>query len=242
MRSAPAGLRKWNRPLIVLVLTVLLVGVVAGLYVFLSSHDLTISLSDSSVVIQRGTTHTIMVSIVGKNTPAEAAALSVSGLPNNGDVTATFSNPNPQLVANGSTTSNMTITAGSHAQVQNSTLIVEVSAGSLSRQTNLLITVLGNTFTYNMAGSYSAGWNVTTINAREGDIITLRLTSHDVAHAFFLDYNGNMIYDVGEPLSPDTHSPTTPVVYSFMITQIGSFIYYCRYHLNMTGTLNSASP
>jgi len=102
---------------------------------------------------------------------------------------------------------------------------------------------VGNTYNYNIGGSYAGGWNVTTINAAEGDVIVLHLTSSDsLTHAFFVDYDGNAMPDPGEPVSASFNSPTVPTTLSFMIIQVGTFTYYCRYHPNMRGSLHSAMP
>jgi heme/copper-type cytochrome/quinol oxidase subunit 2 len=158
-------------------------------------------------------------------------------------VTASFSNPAAQIHAGGNTKSNLTITAGEHAYGQNSTLTITATTNGLTRQATLLIAVVGKTYNYNIGGSSTSGWNITTINAAEGDVIVLHLTSTDsFTHAFFVDYNGNTMPDPNEPLSSNFNSPTVPTTFSFIITQVGTFTYYCKYHPNMTGTLHSPMP
>jgi len=224
----------------VIVGVILIAGIGTYVFIFSSGPDLTISLNKASLQIQRGTLQTLQVSIVTRNTASGQVSLSTSGLPTN--VTAGFSNPDPQIQAGGTTESNLTITAGVHAYGQNSTLTITAYSNGLTRQTTLLIAVVGNTYSYDLSGSYASGWSIATINAAEGDIIVLHLTSSDsLTHAFFVDY-GNAVSEPNEPLSPNFNSPTTAVTFSFIITQVGTFIYYCKYHPNMTGTLQSATP
>jgi len=225
----------------VIVGAILIAGIGTYVFIFSSRPDLTVSLDKAALQIQRGTSQTLQVSIMTKNTASGQVSLSTSGLPIN--VTASFSNPDPQIQAGGSTESNLTITAGVHAYGQNSTLTITASSNGLTRQTTLLIAVVGNTYSYDLSGSYASGWSIVTINAAEGDIIVLHLTSSDsLTHSFFVDYNGNAVSDANEPLSPNFNSPTTAVTFSFIITQVGTLTYYCKYHPNMTGTLQSATP
>ena len=225
----------------IIVGVLLIVGIGTSVFIFASRPDLTVSLNKSSLLIQRGTLQTLQISIATKNLASGQVSLSTSGLPTN--VTASFSNPAPQIQAGGSTESNLTITAGEHAYGQNSTLTIIASTNGLTRQATLLIAVVGNTYNYNIGGSYAGGWNITTINAAEGDIIVLHLTSSDSStHAFFVDYNGNAMPDLNEPLSSNFNSPTVSITFSFIVTQVGTFTYYCSYHPNMTGTLHSAMP
>jgi heme/copper-type cytochrome/quinol oxidase subunit 2 len=240
--TVPPGRDKRGRKLVAIAVgVILIVAIGASVFIFSSRPDLTVSLNKSSLQIQRGTIQTLTVSISTKNSASGQVSLSASGLPTN--VTASFSNQAPQIQAGGSTESNLTITAGPHAYGQNSTLTITASVNGLTRQTSLLIAVVGNTYNYDIGGSYAGGWNVTTINAVEGDVIVLHLTSSDSStHAFFVDYNGNAMPDQSEPLSPNFNSPTVSITFSFMITQVGIFTYYCKYHPNMTGTLHSATP
>jgi plastocyanin len=225
----------------IIVGVILIVGIGASLFIFSSRPDLTVSLNKSSLQIQRGTLQTLQVSIATQNLASGQVSLSTSGLPTN--VTASFSNPTPQIQAGGSTQSTLTITAGTHAYGQNSTLTITATVNGLTRQTSLLMAVIGHTYNYYIGGSYSSGWNVTTINVVEGDIIVLHLTSTDsLTHAFFVDYNGNAVPDASEPLSSNFNSPTVPITFSFSITQVGTFTYYCKYHPNMAGTMHSAMP
>jgi len=238
---AAQGAKARKKLIAIIVGVILLVGIGAAVYFLTSRPDLTVSLNKASLQVQRDTLQTLKVSIATKNLASGQVSLSTSGLPTN--VTASFSNPSPQIQAGGSTESNLTITAGVHAYGQNSTLTVTATVTGLSRQATLLIAVVGNTYNYNIGGSYASGWTITTIDAAEGDIIVLHLTSSDsLTHAFFVDYNGNAVPDPNEPLSPNFTSPTTPISFSFIVTQVGTFTYYCKYHPNMTGTLHSAMP
>ena len=242
MMTAPPGRDRRGRKLVAIIVgVILIVAIGASVFILGSRPDLTVSLNKSSLQIQRGTTQTLSISISTKNLGSSQVSLSASGLPTN--VTASFSSPAPQIQAGGSAESNLTINAGPHAYGQNSTLTITASVNGLTRQASLLIAVVGTAYNYNISGSYAGGWNVTTINAAEGDIIVLHLTSSDsFTHAFFVDYNGNALPDPSEPLSPNFNSPTVPITFRFMITQVGTFTYYCRYHPNMTGTLHSAMP
>ena len=241
--SGPAALGKKGRKKLVAIIVgvVLVVAIATSVLILGSRPDLTVSLNKSSLQIQRGTIQTLSVSISTKNLASGQVSLSVLGMPTN--VTASFSNSAPQIQVGGTAGSNLTINAGPHAYGQNSTLTITASVNGLTRQTSLLIAVVGTTYNYNISGSYAGGWSVTTINAAEGDIIVLHLTSSDsLTHAFFVDYNGNAMPDSSEPLSPNFNSPTVPITFDFMINQVGTFTYYCRYHPNMTGTLHSAMP
>jgi plastocyanin len=238
---AARGTKGRKKFLVIIVGVILIVGIGTFVLIFSSWPDLTVSLNKSSLILQRRTLQTLQVSISTKNLASGQVSLSTSGLPTN--VTASFSNPAPQIQAGRGTESNLTITAGGHAYGQNSTLTITATVNGLTRQTTLLVAVVGTTYNYNIAGSYASGWNITTINAAEGDVIVLHLTSTDSStHAYFVDYNGNALPDPNEPLSPNFNSPTVPITFSFMITQVGTFTYYCKYHPNMTGTLHSATP
>jgi len=238
---AARGAKRREKLVAMIVGVILIVGIGTSVFIFSSRPDLTVSLSKASLQIQRGTLQTLQVSIVTKNLASGQVSLSTSNLPTN--VTASFSNPAPQIQAGGSTKSNLTITAGEHAYGQNSTLTITATTNGLTRQATLPIAVVGNTYNYNIGGSYTSGWNITTINAVEGDVIVLHQTSTDsLTHAFFVDYNGNAMPDPNEPLSSNFNSQTVPITFSFIVTQVGTFTYYCRYHPNMTGTLHSAMP
>src|SRR5712692_2818167 len=217
MTSPAAQSTKGRKKLIAIIVgVILIVGIGASVYFLTSRPDLTVSLNKSSLQIQRGTLQTLQVSIATKNSASGQVSLSTSGLPTN--VTASFSNSAPQIQPNGNTESNLTITAGEHAYGQNSTLTITASTNGLTRQAILLIAVVGNTYNYNIGGSYTNGWNITTINASEGDVIVLHLTSTDsLTHAFFVDYNGNAMPDPNEPLSPNFNSLTVPITFNFII-------------------------
>src|SRR5260370_14211239 len=238
---AAQGTKGRKKLIAILVGVTLIVGIGASVYFLTLRPDLTVSLNKSSVQIQRGTLQILQVAIAAKNSASGQVSLSTSSLPTN--VTASFSNPAPQIQPGGSTESNVTITAGEHAYGKNSTLTITATVSGVTRQATLLIAGVGNTYNYDVMGGYASGWNITTINAAEGDVIVLHLTSSDsLTHAFFVDYNGNAMPDPSEPLSPNFNSPAAPITFSFMIIQVGTFTYYCRYHPNMTGTLHSATP
>ncbi len=239
--QATRGTKRWEKLVAIIVGVILIVGIGTSVFIFISRPDLTVSLNESSLLIQRGTLQTLQISIATRNLASGQVSLSTSGLPTN--VSASFSNPAPQIQAGGSTKTNLTITAGAHAYGQNSTLTITATTNGLTRQTTLPIAVVGNTYNYNIGGSYASGWNITTINAVEGDVIVLHLTSTDsLTHAFFVDYNGNAMPDPNEPLSSNFNSQTVPITFSFIVAQVGTFTYYCRYHPNMTGTLHSVMP
>ena len=243
MMTVPAarGTRGRKKLVAILIGVILIVGIGTSVFIFSSRSDLTLSPDKSALQIQRGTLQTLPIAISTKNLASGQVSLSASNLPTN--VTAIFSNPVPQIQAGESTESNLTITAGEHAYGRNSTITITATVNGLTRQTSLRIAVVGNTYNYNIGGSYAGGWNVTTINAAEGDVIVLHLTSSDsLTHAFFVDYDGNAMPDPGEPVSASFNSPTVPTTLSFMIIQVGTFTYYCRYHPNMRGSLHSAMP
>lgn len=87
-------------------------------------------------------------------------------------------------------------------------------------------------------GSAAKGWGFTeenitspgpTITAKEGDLVNLTLTSADgITHNFFVDYDGDVNPNVGEPKSLDFQ--TTTINYQFAATIPGTFTYYCQYH------------
>lgn len=95
-------------------------------------------------------------------------------------------------------------------------------------------------------GSASAGWNNTipgpSITVNLGDTVALTLVSLDgLTHQFFVDYNGNLVPDPGEPTS-QTFSTTT--TYIFVAKTSGTYNYYCTFHpavMHGTFTVTSAS-
>lgn len=234
------GRGRWKKPLAIILGTVLIVGLIIGLYVLQTRPSLIISLDKTSSQIQRGTFQSVQISVTSSISGSGVVSLSLSQLP--ADVTARFSNPDP-ILSGGITKSNLTITAGPHAYGQNSTLTITAATNGFTTQASLPISIVGNTYGYNLAGSYAGGWNTTTIGVTEGDVLVLHLTSKDsLTHALFIDYNGNMLPDANEPLSPVFSSSTVPVPFTLWIVQTGNFNYYCKYHPNMMGTLHSAAP
>ncbi len=232
---------RWIIPIAIAIIVVLVAAAVADLYFFHPGPSLNLSIDKPSVTIQRGSFQTLQVSITGNNSPADTVSLSASGAPTS--VTVGFSEQNSQLSPNGHSASNLTVTAGTHAFGQNSTLTITATSSFGTSTARLLISVIGITRTYNLRGSYASGWNPNTINATEGDIIVLNMTSVDsLTHAFYVDYNGNMMPDDSEPLSTNVNSPTVAVPFTFETSQIGTFTYYCKYHPNMTGIFESYSP
>src|SRR5205807_886840 len=87
----------------VLVGVIVIAGIGTYVFIFSSGPDLTVSLNKASLQIQRGTLQTLQVSIVTNNMASGQVSLSTSGLPTN--VTASFSNPDPQIHAGESTES-----------------------------------------------------------------------------------------------------------------------------------------
>ncbi len=95
---------------------------------------------------------------------------------------------------------------------------------------------------FNLHGRFfsPSGWGFTStsiaspgplIQVNAGDTVTLNLYADDsVTHTFFIDYNGNGIPDSGEPLSPTFSSPSTPQVFTFTASVMGSFTYWCSIH------------
>src|SRR6266852_7541511 len=155
---AARGTRGRKKPVAILIGVILIVGIGTSVFIFSSRPDLTVSLNKSALQIQRGTLQTLPIAISTKNLASGQVSLSASNLPTN--VTAIFSNPVPQIHAWGSTESNLTITAGEHAYARNSTITITATVNGLTRQTSLLIAVVGNTYNYNIGGSYAGGWNV----------------------------------------------------------------------------------
>lgn len=105
------------------------------------------------------------------------------------------------------------------------------------------LTVRAATVTFTLYGSIS-GWGFTpgdtsnpTLVVTEGDQISITLHSQDVAHRFYVDYDGNAAISVGEPASSTF---TSTIVFNFTIDRSGTFTYYCSIHpTTMHGTFTS---
>jgi len=107
---------------------------------------------------------------------------------------------------------------------------------------------------YGASQSNKIGWGFTqdtitspgpTIIVKKGDIINLTLTSSDlVLHNFFVDYNGNKIPDIGEPLSRGFGDICPPTInYKFIANKTGKFKYYSYYDMNiMYGNFTVIDP
>src|SRR5713226_2446672 len=91
------GLKGRKKLSAIIVGVILIVGIGTSVSIFSSRPDLTVSFNKSSLLIQRGTLQTLQVSIGTKNLASGQVSLSRSGLPIN--VTASFSNPAPQIQA-----------------------------------------------------------------------------------------------------------------------------------------------
>ncbi len=233
---------KRRKTLIALAAIVIVIVATVGVALFFRfGPDISVSVNTTLTKIQRGTSGTVQVSLESKNSFSGVVSLTVDGLPAN--VRASFSSPAVQLAPGGMAGTQLTISVGSYAFGQNSTLTIAASGPGVTKGASLLLSVVGTSYNFNMAGSYSGGWNVTSISVKEGDIINLKLTSSDsLTHAFYVDYNGNGTPDPTEPLSANFNSPNTPVPFSFTTTQVGTYTYYCKYHRNMTGSFHSSSP
>ena len=205
MTGSAARSMKGRKKLFAIIVGVLLiVGIGTSVFIFASRPDLTVSLNKSSLLIQRGTLQTLQISIATKNLASGQVSLSTSGLPTN--VTASFSNPDPQIQAGGSTESNLTITAGVHAYGQNSTVTITASSNGLTRQAALLIAVVGNTNNYDIGdGLNAAGYRFvrgqTGILNRFGiDATSLRKQIN-----FRIDHKLNSRHSVGTSYTYETN-------------------------------------
>ncbi len=86
-------------------------------------------------------------------------------------------------------------------------------------------------------GSATSGWGTSsssesnpgpTLTVAQGDSVTVSLTSTDgLQHQFFIDLNGNGVFDAGEPESAVFSSTTS---FTFTASQAGTFTYYCLIH------------
>jgi plastocyanin len=132
---------------------------------------------------------------------------------------------------------------------QGTTMQVNVTVanlGGFNETFNVTLFRLGTVRILTLNGSASTGWNNTipgpTITVNQNDTIVLTLTSLDgLPHKFFVDYNGNVAPDPGEPTSPTVQSTT--IKYMFTADTVGTFSYYCAFHPGvMHGTFNVISP
>lgn len=112
----------------------------------------------------------------------------------------------------------------------------------------LMAPTLGANFTYayNLVGSATAGWGFTAATMTTpgphlfgvlGAYLYLTLLAADnQSHAWFLDYNGNMVPDTNEPLSP-AFSGAPPILFVFIPSAVGNFTYRdAIYPASMWGT------
>jgi len=108
---------------------------------------------------------------------------------------------------------------------------------------------------FGASSSISNGWGFSidsitspgpTIAVRKGDLINLTLTSADmIKHNFFVDYDGDGIYDPDEPRSGDFPGiDLVPTInYQFKAKRAGTFRYYCEYDKDvMYGTFIVSEP
>lgn len=118
--------------------------------------------------------------------------------------------------------------------------VTVVNHGNVDETFNVTTYRFGVTRQAKLSGSASSGWNGTipgpTFTVNLGDTVNLTLVSSDaLSHQFFVDYNGNVSPDPGEPTSP---SFAGTITYAFTANVNGTFSYYCTFHLGaMHGTL-----
>jgi hypothetical protein len=102
----------------------------------------------------------------------------------------------------------------------------------------------------NLYGTMMGGWGTSPgsetipgpqISVNKDDVVTLTLHSEDgIPHKFLLDYNGNLIADAGEPVSPVFTGTTT---ITFTASLAGTFNYICTIHPGtMHGTWKTVAP
>ncbi len=94
------------------------------------------------------------------------------------------------------------------------------------------------TRTISLVGTFNA-WNASTnpnpsITVTQGDTLTIKLTSTDTTHLFFVDVDRNGITPDCPP-GPDPCSnaftPTTPTTFTFQVSfAAGTYTYYCSVH------------
>jgi plastocyanin len=116
--------------------------------------------------------------------------------------------------------------------------------GNIDETFNVTTYRIGGAVRLMLNGSASSGWNGTipgpSITVNLGDSVALTLVSVDgFPHKFFVDYNGNISPDPGEPTSPTFSATTT---YIFVANVNGTFNYYCAFHpgvMHGTFTVNS---
>lgn len=104
--------------------------------------------------------------------------------------------------------------------------------GNVDETFNVTLYRIGGAVQLMLNGSASAGWNGTipgpSVTVNLGDTVALTLTSLDgLPHQFFVDYNGNLVPDTGEPTSPVFSATTT---YIFIANTSGTYDYYCAFH------------
>lgn len=124
--------------------------------------------------------------------------------------------------------------------------VTVVNDGNVDETFNVTLYRMGGAVRLMLNGSASAGWNNTipgpSITVNLGDTVALTLVSLDgLTHQFFVDYNGNLVPDPGEPTS-QTFSTTT--TYIFVAKTSGTYNYYCTFHpavMHGTFTVTSAS-
>lgn len=118
--------------------------------------------------------------------------------------------------------------------------------GNVDETFNVTAYRIGGTVQLTLTGNASLGWNGTNpgpaIAVNLGDTVALTFVSLDgLSHQFFVDYNGNITPDVGEPTSPVFSSTTTCL---FVANVSGTFSYFCAFHpgiMHGTFTVDSTS-
>lgn len=102
---------------------------------------------------------------------------------------------------------------------------------------------------YSFYGSFAGGWGFTpttehapgpTLVISQYTHLTLSLAQTDgLAHSWYVDLNGNSLWDqASEPGSPDITS-STPFTWSFDANFQGTYSYRCRYHPSMVGSITT---
>jgi len=126
--------------------------------------------------------------------------------------------------------------------------VTVVNKGDSPENFNVTLSRLGETKTYTLVGFMITGWNSSipapAINVNLWDTVSLTLSSGDGGtHNFFVDYNGNKLPSVGEPISP-TITAGSIIHYSLVASTAGAFTYYCQFHptpMNGPFTTNATS-
>jgi plastocyanin len=124
------------------------------------------------------------------------------------------------------------------------TVLIFLSALILSMPvliTPIHVTHAATTRTISLVGTFSA-WNASTnpnpsITVTQGDTVTVKLTSTDTTHLFFVDVDRNgMTPDCPPGADPcsSMFTPTSPTTFTFQVSfAAGTYTYYCSIHPTM---------